>query len=307
MNVITGLDITASNLTSSTVAEPDAGEVLWNAATNYTLGTVVIRTTTHKKYENVLAGVDATTPEASVLLETGAHWIEIGPTNKYAMFDTLRNTQTIAPSPLTVTLTPGVRVDAIAVMAMEAESITISMMNGPDTVYSYTQNLNTREVLDWYDYFFEPFSTIPSVAKFDLPPYTSAVTTITLTSSTGTVSCGAVVIGNQTYIGETQHNAVSDAINFSKIERAFDGTSLLLQRRSIPKVTATIFADKPKTNKIRALRTDLNAVPAVWSGLDDQNTDAYFEAILILGIYKTFTIDIAHPEKTIVSLEVEEI
>jgi hypothetical protein len=308
MNVITPLTTDLlefeAMLTSSTIAEPDLtmGEAIWNPVTDYAVGTEVIRLETHRRYENTLAGVDAGLPE-----NTPARWLDVGPTNRYAMFDTLRNTQSEAASPLTVVLEPGVRVDSLGIFGIEAESITITMENDSVEVYSYTQDLNTREVLNWYDYFFGPFSTIPSVAVFDLPPYTAGVTTITLSSSTGTVKCGAVVIGNQTYIGAVQYNAVSDEQNFSRIEREFDGTAALTQRRSIPKINATVFADKAQTNKIRALRRNLNAVPAVWSGLDDLNTDEYFEAILILGIYKRFEINLASAEHTLVNLEIEEI
>jgi hypothetical protein len=52
MIVIPPITITEA-MVSSTIPEPDAsvGEVLWNAATNYTAGNTVVRTTTHKVYE----------------------------------------------------------------------------------------------------------------------------------------------------------------------------------------------------------------------------------------------------------------
>jgi hypothetical protein len=303
-------DILGDMVTSS-VAEPDLTttppEALWVAATNYALDDIVIRTTTHKKYQNIQAGVDATLPEDDAALDTPTRWIEIGSTNRYAMFDTLRNTQTITTSPLSVILKAGRRIDSIGVLAMEADSITISMVNAGVEVYSFTQNLNTRVTLGWYDYFFGEFSSIPSIVKFDLPPYTDGEIMITLTSATGTVKCGAVVIGNQQYLGQVQYNAVSEEQNFSRIEREFDGTAVLVQRRSIPKINAQLFANKTLTNSIRSARTELNAVPTVWSGLDDLSTDDYFDALLILGIYKRFEIDVAYPEQTIVNLELEEI
>jgi hypothetical protein len=303
-------DILGDMVTSS-VAEPDLTttppEALWVAATNYALDDIVIRTTTHKKYQNIQAGINSTLPEDDAALDTPTRWIEIGSTNRYAMFDTLRNTQTVTTSPLSVILTAGRRIDSIGVLAMEADSITISMVNDGVEVYSFTQNLNTRVTLGWYDYFYGEFSSIPSIVKFDLPPYTDGEIMITLTSATGTVSCGAVIIGNQQYLGQVQYNAVSEEQNFSRIEREFDGTAVLVQRRSIPKINAQLITDKTQTNKIRAARTELNAVPTVWSGLDDLSTDDYFDALLILGIYKRFEIDVAYPEQTIINLELEEI
>ena len=298
-------------LTSSTVAEPDLTrtppEATWVAATSYTVGQQVIRATTHMVYENILAGVNATLPETDAALATPTRWVRKGATNRYAMLDTIRNSKTTTASPLTVVLTPGVRIDAIGLAGMSADSVTISMTSNAATVYTVTKNLSTREILNWYDYFFDPFTTQPSLAYFNLPPYTNGIITITLTATSGTVSLGAIVIGSQTYVGQIQYNAVSDEQNFSRIDRLFDGTASLLQRRSIPKIKANVWSEKNNTNKIRALRTKLNAVPAFWSGLDDLSTDGYFEALLIVGIYKQFEIDLTSPAHTIVNIEIEEI
>jgi hypothetical protein len=295
------------DMVTSTVAEPDTGESAWDAATNYSLGNEVIRTNTHKKYINILAGADATLPEVDAALAEPTRWVEAGPTNRFAMFDTLRNTQTEATSPLSVVIVPGERVNSIGILAMEAEEITITVANAYEEIYSYTENLNTREVLNWYDYFFEPFSNTPAIVRFDLPPYTAGNITITLTSSTGTVKCGAVIVGNYTDIGRMEYGARISALNFSRIDREFDGTAVLVQRQTKPKVTGQLFFNKSQTNKILALKQTLNAVPTVWSGMDDDNTDAYFDGLLVLGIYKLFDVDIAYPENALLDLEIEEI
>ncbi len=177
MKVITPIEINDARLTSSTIAEPDTGETAWNASTSYVLGDVVIRTTTHKKYENILAGVDAGLPE-----NTPTRWIEVAPTNRYAMFDTLRNTQSIKASPVTVVLTPAVRIDSIGLLSVDADEVSITVKVGTETVYTATRDLNNREVFDWYDYFFAEFNKTPNVVFFDIPPYSNAFITITFTS-----------------------------------------------------------------------------------------------------------------------------
>ncbi|MDP3876021.1 MAG: hypothetical protein Q8Q50_03480 [Methylobacter sp.] len=305
MRVIPPLEITAGRFTSSTIAEPDAGETAWNAATSYTVGDIAIRTTTHRKYQNLIAGVDATNPESAP-----TRWLDVGPTNKWAMFDTIRNSATIKATTVTVVLTPGVRVDAVALLGVVANSAVISMtsVTGGGTVYnSGTINLNTREVLDWYDYFFKAFSTQPSIALFDLPPYSDGIITITLNATSGNVECGACVIGSQFYLGGVQYEAENDVLNFSSVTRDFaGGTATMVQRRNVPKTIQSIWADKSRVNAIRDLRDSLNAMPAVWSGLYD-DTDQYFEALLILGFYKKFSINLRYPQHAIISLELEEI
>jgi len=309
MKVIPPLTVTDALLTSSTMAEPDAGspttEPVYDAGTTYAVGDIAISTSTHLKYESLAAG-----NLGNALTDT-TKWLLLGPTNKWAMFDLLRNTATVAPSPLTVVITPGVRVDSLALLAMVADTVTISVdsaVGSPsENYYTYTEDLNTREVFDWYDYFFEPFSTKQSLALFDLPPYSSAVITVTLTRTSGDVECGALVLGSQVYIGTVQAEAVSDTLNFSTVTRDFDGgTAVMVQRRNVPKTISQILLDKSRVNAVRALRDALAGTPAVWVGTED-STHGYFEALLILGFYKQFSINLKLPDYAVISLELEEI
>ena len=275
----------------------------WAVGTTYALGDIVkvVGTNSHKQYESLQAANLGKTPA-----DEAAWWLDLGATNRWAMFDLLRNTQTEWASPLTVVITPGVRVNSLALLGLVADSVTVSITSGGAIVYEYTQDLGTREVLDWYDYFFEPFSTAPSVVLFDLPPYTDAIVTVTITRAAGNVSCGSLVLGPYVYIGAVRYNAESDALNFSTVERNAFGDTLLIPRRTVPKTNQTILCKKSRVNKVRDLRDALNAAVAVWSGLDDI-TDGYGEALLILGYYRRFTIDVAYPDDAVITLELEEI
>ena len=304
MIVIPPIPITSSVFASSTVAEPSAGEVVWNATTSYAVGDVVIRTTTHRKYECQIAGVDSIIPE-----NAPARWLDIGPTNKWAMFDQNRNVQTVATTTMTVEILPGKRINSVAVLGVQAASVTITMMVGATTVYGpITKNMNGRLTTTWSDYFFGEFEYVPSLLLTDLPPYAGAKIIIKLDNASGLdVRCSAVVIGSKIYMGKVQYSASSDSLNFSRIERDEFGNSLLIPRRTIPKTNQTLWVDKNNVNTLRAVREQLNAVPALWSGLDEQYDDDYFEAILIYGIYKQFEINLSHPSFCETTLELEEL
>lgn len=305
--VITPVDITDAILVSSTIPEPDTGEVEWTVGETVSLGS--IRYKNHVLYEALTDAESGNDPEDEVQNDIDnppTKWLEVGRTNQWNMFNLYRNIQSITTSPCTFRLAPGVRINSIGLFGISADEVTISQQNGMDDTFTYTENLNTREVSDFYDYFYEPFTNKPSTVLFNIPPITTGVITVTLTSTSGTVMLGSCVIGNFTNIGNVIYGAESDALNFSRIDRAFDGTSLLKVRQSKPKVLAEVVADKNRTNKIRDLRVDLNAVPAVWAGID-QTDDDYFESLLILGIYKKFTIKLDHPTATKTEIEIEEI
>jgi hypothetical protein len=289
-------------LTSSTVAEPGPGETSWTSGGTYAVGDTRIRTTTHRQYICVQANTGRTAlPEVDT-----AFWLDSGPTNKWAMFDNLRNTATSIASPLTVVVTPGVRVDSLALAGVVGDSLAITISSGGATVYSYSKNLSTRQVFNWYDYFFAPFTTQAQLVRFDLPPYTNAVITVTVTNASGNAACGLLVIGQQVFIGQVQFEPVSDALNFSTITRDTFGNVTLVPRRNVPKVNLAINLEKGKVDVVRALRDTLNAVPAVWSGKDD-DTDGYFAALFTFGIYRIFSINLKHPTLAIISLELEEV
>lgn len=306
MYVIPPLEITGAMFTSSNVSEPDATETVWASGGTYAVGDLRIRTQTHRIYESLTAHSGVTTfPENDT-----TNWLDVGPTNKWAMFDFLRNTATTRASEIEVVITPGERIDSIALLGLVANTVAIEIVasgSPPISVYSATEDLDTREVFDWYDYFFQPFSTKPSVAYFDIPPYTDAVITITITATSGDAECGACVFGMKTDIGTVKAEAESDVLNYSTVTRNFDGTTAEMVRRlNVPKTISEIVLDKNRVNRIRALRDSLNATPAVWAGIEDSD-DEYFEALLILGFYKRFSLNLRHPDHAIISLELEEV
>jgi hypothetical protein len=273
----------------------------YSSGTTYILGDQVIDTTTHNVYSSVPPGNNL-----GGALADETKWFLQGKTNKWAQFDVLRNTATVGASPMVTVLAPGVRIDAIALLGLVATSVNITMTVNGVAVYSYAQNLNQREAVNAYEHCFKEFSTQQALALFRLPPYSTAVTTITLVNSTGLVECGGCFVGSAVYIGDIQYEAESDALNFSTITRDPQGVATLIPEGNVPKVIGQIFLSKSVVNTAYALRRKLGGSAAVWVGIDD-GTDGYFDALLIQGIYRRFTINLKHPEHAVISLEVEEL
>ena len=104
------LAITSAMLTSS-IAEPAAGETTWSAGT-LTTGTRRISTTTHKIYE-VVASPSTTDDPTVGVLATPATWAEVGPTNKFSMFDNANNSVSSGNN-ITVSIVPAIVCNAIS-------------------------------------------------------------------------------------------------------------------------------------------------------------------------------------------------
>jgi hypothetical protein len=266
---------------------------------SHSIGDRVIDPAAHQVYESLIAA-------NSGALSDQTKWFPVGPTNRWAMFDLLRNTATIQPGALTFSLALGSRVSALALMGMKATTATITMTSGGVTVYSVTRNLNARLTTGWYSYYLDAFGTKPSMVLFDLPPYANGIITVSLANTTGDVELGACVVGTAVTLGGVKYEAESDVVNFSTVTRDADGSAVMVQRRNVPKTIQSISCPKGNVNKVRALRDSLNASPAVWCGIDDDG-DEYFEALEILGYYNRFTINLAYPQHAVISLELQEI
>jgi hypothetical protein len=300
----------ASNLNHTPASSAEWWQDMGGVFTEYASGTTyavddyVQVLATHRYYKSLQAdntGHDpATNPD---------WWKDQGPSNRWAMFDALRNTRTSVPLTFTVVFAPGRRVNSLALSGLRANtySITVTSVAGGGEVYSASGTLNARTVTSWYEYFYEPFtSDQDTLVFFDLPPYTDAIITLTLSVTEGNAELAACVVGTYIYIGAAEYRAVSDVLNFSKITRDEDGLAVLTPKPNIPKMRVTTVAPKNLDNKMIVLRASLNAVPAFWFGSND-DSDGYFEAIAKLGIYKQFTIRVDLPEHAYIDLEIEEV
>lgn len=323
VKVVADYSIYESLLSANTGHTPDTNPVWWRrigpTETAYAVGTTYpIKATVsgnRRCYESLQAGNTGNPlpvyPEKQTLW-----WVDVGPTNKWAMLDLDANTQTVWASPLTVVITPGQRVNTIGLTGLQANQVQISATSviGGGTVYPNAStasstgifDLNTRAVNDGYDYCFEPFSTLPGMVVFDLPPYSDIIVTITLTSTSGNVKCGSLVMGTYIYLGDAQYGASNDGFNFSTVNRDLYGTATLVPRRTLPKLDIKLMAPAARVNKIKDARVLLNARPALWTGLDDANSP-WFDMLTILGIYNKFVIGAVQNNRAEISLGLEEI
>ncbi|MDI1231329.1 MAG: hypothetical protein PSU93_09290 [Methylobacter sp.] len=274
---------------------------VYSSGATYAVGERVIDTVNHRVFESTGAG------NLGNALTNTVYWFKVGATNRWAMFDLKTRQRTISPIPITVVLSAGVRCDSFGLGHIRANAVDIAVSSTGTEVYSLAADLNTREVSDAYDYCFKPFATKPAIVRFDMPPYTNAEISITVTASEGNAEVGACSIGAHAYLGDVEYNADDDAKNYSTVERNFDGTvGEMIPRFSIPSGAMTLWVDKSAVNSIRNLRADLNAVALFWSGIDD-DSDGYFDALLKIGFYTQFKFNLDAPGKAQLTLAVEEV
>jgi hypothetical protein len=297
MRVIKPITITDALFTSSTVPETDYAA--WNAATSYTLGARVIRTTTHRVYVCLIAGVDAVTPEASCLLTSSPRWLDYGPTNRWAMFDGQVSTATAIASPLTVVLHPGVISD-IGLINVVGVTASVLVVDGSTTVYSESINLDLTEIRDWYEYFFSGFTLRNQVVFKGIPPFSAGVVTVSITGG-GTVSCGLIIAGNGYDIGGTQYEPTLEILDYSTKTVDEFGMTTFIKRKNASKAEFSILIDNVRLSSVFGLVRSLTATPSLWVGSDDITMDV----LTVYGWFSGFSITVPYPHNSICTLQIQ--
>jgi len=287
-------------MTSAMLISTDAVEIYsaWNAVTNYAVGDRVIRTTTNRIYERLVAGTTSTVPELDLV-----NWLDYAPTNKWAMFDEQTSTVTTATNTLTVTVATGI-IDSVALIGTNAVSVSLTLRDGLGgaVIWTGSMGLSGETVTDWYQYFFfDPLTQRTQSIFQGIPPYASSHLTMVLTGS-GTISLGNLIFGTTKDLGLTETSPTSGITDYSKKETDDFGITTFVRRSYSKRMTANLIIDNLQLNRIQRTLYDLRATPCVWVGSDMPELD---EALVVYGFYKDFTTTIPYPSMSFCSLEIE--
>ena len=294
MKVVKPTLITAAMLVSTDAIEAHAA---WSAATAYGVDARVILTSTQRVYQRLIAGTTATSPDADTV-----NWLDVGPTNQWAMFDGEISTVTSATATLSVVLKPGY-VNSLPLFGLVGQTLTVTVRDGLAGPVVYGPKaivLDGTIIADWYQYFFEPAVQLAEVVLTDLVPYQDAHITITL-DGTGTVECGICLIGTFYVLGDTEFGANVSIIDYSRKETDAFGVTTFVRRAYSKRMSARMMLDTAQINKVQRVLADLRATPCAWIGTDESG----FEPLTVYGFYRDFSIDVAYAAKSYCSLEIE--
>ena len=290
MKMIRPLTVTDAMLTSSSV--PETEFPAWSAATTYAVGDKTIKA--HRLWQSVVAANLNHDPETAGV----SFWVDVGPTNRWALFDTTVGTRTTATNSLAVTLAPG-RIDALSILSATCATAAVVLTVGAETVYSRTESMIDSGVIDWFGYFFDEPVPRSDLVLTDLPVYGEGVLTVTL-SGVGSIACGAMIVGRQAEIGNVLQSPTVGIIDFSSITRDDFGNPTLVKRSFSKRCEVKLVLTRAQVDYVYGLLTDYRATPMVWIG--GANT---YQALIVFGYYKDFEIDIAFPDFSYCTLSIE--
>tara|TARA_R110000782_G_scaffold270373_1_gene370636 strand:+ start:4257 stop:5105 length:849 start_codon:yes stop_codon:yes gene_type:complete len=258
MKLLRPVTITDAMLTSSTAPEND--HPAWNAGTAYVTGNRVILASTHRRYE-ALAASTGINPASDP-----TKWLDLGPTNRWAMFDARVGTATTRTASLQAMLAPGA-VDAVALIDTDAESATVTLTVDGVTNYTSTQsfNLGGNAIDNWFSWFFEPIGRKSTLLFLDVPVYANGVVTVTIArdNPADIVSCGSLLLGRQLSLGDTEHGVDIGIIDYSRKETDQFGVISVVERAFAKRMTARVVMPTDAVDDIHRNLAALRATPVL--------------------------------------------
>lgn len=268
---VVGADALREVTAGGTVMREDPTPV-WSPTATYSAGERVHVTRWHRVYECAMPdniGKDPSLP-MNRFNAAGATtwWIEVGPTNKYAMFDGMVTSQTVAPSPLVITMTPGA-FNGFALFGVDADSFSVEIrdMPGGTVVYSETgAALEGTAPSDHYEYFFERFKPLRQFIRAGLEPYASGEVTLALHKPSGEVRLGMLAIGDLRPIGIPQRDAVVEPQDFSYFKQDAFGNATVQRRTNATGMSISTKMDKADAGTVLDTIKEVLGVPVVVVG-----------------------------------------
>ena len=284
-------------LTSSNATETVAA---WSNATDYPKDAEV-------NYSNSIY-VSLQTPNLNKqpdLVANAAFWIRKSANNKYSMFDEFVNTQTTRTASLQVVIAPGQVTNSLALFNLTGvNTFDITVTDGPAGPVTYPTksfNLDDTNIIDWYNYFFEPYNLKNEIIIQDIPPYPGSVITLNFTGGSGDVGVGNCVFGNIYNIGYTQYGASGGIRDYSAKEANQFGITKLVKRAFSKRMDAVMFITTENLRVVRKILEELRATPAVWVGTDSSD----YDVLNVYGYYRDFNMEINYPSYSLCRLEIE--
>ena len=288
-------------ITDDVLTETNATETVpaWAVGVTYAQGDRVRNDATHRIYESQMVtgntGNDPTT-------DNGTKWLDIEPTNAWAMFDQFSQTQTQAPDAVTVTLEPPGIVDGLALLNIDAAEVTVTVTDAlAGEVYSEAFDLvSTSNVgADFYAWAFEPIIRRTDLHVEGLPVYANPTIEVTVSSPGAVASVGNLVIGRQRELGATVYGAGFGIIDSSRKEADDFGNVKIVQRSYRKTGTFEVMVARQMVDEVGRLLTLYRAEPVVYIGTGE------FASSIYHGFFRDFRVVVETYPQAKLTIEIE--
>lgn len=292
LRIVQPLPVSDSVLVFSNV--PESGYPAWSIVATYGLGDRVHLASTHKVYESSTAGNVGNDPATSPL------WLEVGPTNRWALFDRSNSTQTAQASGFTYRLQPPAAYNVVYLGGLTgALTLRVQVTHTTlGTLYDQTLDLASLPAqAGWWEWFYGERRG-PSLAVVDVPGVIGTELRIDVTGTTA-LAAGVLLFGQAKEIGLlVQQGATVGIQDYSRKETTDFGDTVLVQRAYAKRANFDLPIKAELVDEAVTYLASIRATPCLFIG-------PRYESAVIYGFYKEFDVNIAYASHSVCSLQVE--
>ncbi len=295
MKIILPLEITGANLIDTNVTETLP---VWDEATAYVTTDqvrVIQADGTGIAYE-ALAGNTGKDPA-----ENPAEWLDLGPTNLWAMFDKKVGTRTVLEGSVDVTIDVTGRADSLALLNLTGTDVDVVVADADgNTIYDENYPLVSVDGIDnWYDYFFAEIETTDKLILTDLPNNYNTTVRITVNYADATAGVGWFAIGRLVDIGVTEKGMGIGITDYSIKEADDFGNLFVSERPYSGTVIARVLVEKRRVDPVYRTLAGIRATPVVWIPAET------YTSSIVVGFFREFKIAIEYPTYSLCNIEIE--
>lgn len=274
MKLLVPITIQAAMLTAASIAEPDTagGEVAWASGT-FAVGDRRVVAAAHSVYQCTSAGTSTDSPDTTA---GAAMWQRVGPSNRWAAFDSFTSTQSTSTASVSYTLRPQQAFNAVALYGCKGQQVTVTVTEGPGgaVLFTYTGPLY-EPAIGWWEWLFSRARTISKLVVRDIPIAADPVLTVTVDPLPGeSAAIGILALGDLRAIigdaewGGTQKGASAEPKTYSYIDTDEFGSTVIKQRPSATDMSATVKMPRASADYALACVQEVLDVPAAWIATD---------------------------------------
>ena len=275
---------------------PEADQPLWSPTQAYTVGAKVMLE--HRIYEALVANTNVNPTAAPT---TPPKWLDLGATNRWAMFDDKMSSVTSNPESISLRVVSGKAVDALAFFGVDAASILVRVTDPYQGIVfeSQVSPVSTDGINDWYDYFFSAVEIMEDFVVLDIPAGSFGSIEVVISKPGGVARAATLIMGKMARLGEALYGTSVGITDYSKKDRDDFGNFKIVERGFSKKAEFDVMVETMRVGGVQRTLARYRAKPLVWIG------EASYEATIIYGYYREFNIVISGPTVSDCSISVE--
>lgn len=293
LRIVHPLPVTDSVLVFSNV--PESSYPAWSIVGTYGVGDRVYLASTHMVYESAAAGNAGNDPTTSP-----AQWVEVGPTNRWALFDRSNSTQTAQSSGFTYRLQPTGSYNVVYLGGMTGALSARFQVSHPTLGALADKTLDLASVPNqagWWEWFYAERRG-PALAVVEVPGVLGSELRVDVTGTTD-LAAGVLLFGQAKEIGLlVQQGARVGIQDYSRKETTDFGDTVLVQRAYAKRASFDLPIKAELVDEAIEYLTSIRATPCLFIG-------PRYESAVIYGFYKEFDVNIAYASHSVCSLQVE--